>query len=328
MKARSYKEILGLLHRSWLFWTISVAVLVFSFMKPPALSRRVRPAAPAAPTYFVSSFGGMGTAPGQFNKPRSIAFDGKATYYVIDRTDRVQAFDLATGRFLRLWYLPDVRLGRPERILWTPDGSLLITDTHYGQVLRYDAEGKRLATFGSEGREPGQMHYPTAVRVLADGRIAVTEYGGHDRIQFWDVSGRALGLFGSAGNGPGEFMRPQGLCQGPDGLLYVADAANQRIQAFTPEGRFVRAFGEAGTAPGRFSYPYDLGFDRGRLAVLESCSHRISLWTPQGAWIHDVGGLGTRPGELSNPWGFCLLGDGTVLVADTDNHRVQRWRLS
>ena len=122
-------------------------------------------------------------------------------------------------------------------------------------------------------------------------------------------------------------MRPQGLTQGPDGNLYVADAANQRIQVFTPEGRFVRAFGEPGTGPGRLSYPYDVGFDRGRLVVLEYGSHRISLWTPEGAWLAQAGGLGTRPGDLSNPWGFCPLGDGTVLIADTDNHRVQRWRL-
>lgn len=281
---------------------------------------------PAPVSHVLSTFGGPGTADGQFNTPRGVAWDGKGTCYVLDLTDRVQAFDVATGKFLRLWRLPGIRKGRPERIAVAPDGSLYIGDTHYGRVLHYDPQGKLLGDFGSEGREPGQMHYPLALCFLKDGRLALTEYGGHDRVQFFTLEegkGAFLSTFGKGGTAPGEFMRPQGIVQGPDGLLYVADAANQRIQVLTLEGRLVRVFGED-----RLSYPYDIAFDpKGRLLVLEYGSHRLSLWTPEGGWLGDLGGLGEAPGKLSNPWGLCSLDDGTLLITNSMNHRIERWRL-
>ena len=286
-----------------------------------------KPLPPSGHPYVVSVFSGKGLEPGLLNTPRSVAQDGKGTCYVLDLSDRIQAFDVETGKFLRLWHLPEIKQGRPERILWDA-GSLLVTDTHYGRILRYDPEGKLLKTFGEEGKEPGQLHYPTAIRVLNDRRIAVTEYGGHDRIQFFTPEGKCLGGFGKGGTGPGEFMRPQGIVQGPDSNLYVADAANQRVQVFTPEGKLVRIFGEAGIARGKMSYPYDLAFDsKGRLLVLEYGAHRISFWSPEGQWLGDLGSLGTKPGELANPWGLCLLPDGTVLVTNSENHRIEHWRL-
>lgn len=286
------------------------------------------PSPPANASYVLSTFGGPGTAPGRFNRPRSVTQDGKGTCYVIDLTDRVQAFDIATGRFLRLWHLLDIRQGRPQRIRAAPDGTLTVADTHYGRILRYDSQGTLLSAFGAEGKAPGQLYYPVGLCFLADGRMAVSEYGGHDRVQFFSQDGTLLGGFGKGGTGTGEFMRPEAVVQGPDGNLYVADAANQRIQVFAPDGTFLRAFGEVGIARGKLSYPYDLAFDpRGRLIVLEYGAHRLSFWSLQGAWGGDLGSLGSRPGELASPWGLCALEDGTVLVTNSDNHRIERWRL-
>ncbi len=314
----------------WLLGLVGILALALYLGVLPCGTKPPPPpvAAPAGPSHVLATFGGPGTQDGRFNRPRSVTQDGQGTCYVIDLTDRVQAFDIATGRFLRLWHLPDIRNGRPQRIRAGPDGTLYVTDTHYGQVLHYDNRGTLLGTFGTEGKAPGQLYYPVGICFLADGRIAVSEYGGHDRVQFFDKTGLLLGGFGRGGTATGEFMRPEAVLQGPDGNLYVADAANQRIQIFTSDGTFLRAFGEAGIARGSLSYPYDLAFDsRGRLIVLEYGAHRLSFWSLQGAWEGDLGGLGSRPGELASPWGLCALGDGTVLVTNSDNHRIERWRL-
>ena len=125
------------------------------------------------------------------------------------------------------------------------------------------------------------------------------------------------------------FMRPQAVELGPDGKVYVADCANHRVQVFTTEGELLRGFGTPGIATGRMSYPFDLKFDaRGRMVLLESTAHRISIWDPaSGTWKAERGSLGNGPGQLANPRGMCLLPDGTALIADSDNHRIQRWRL-
>lgn len=288
------------------------------------LLKPTRPAAPESPVLQV--FGAPGTADGQFNRPRSVACDGQHVF-VIDLTDRVQVFDLATARFLRLWRLPDIRIGRPQRIVCAPDGTLYITNTHYGEVLHYDRDGRMLDRFGKEGREAGQLYYPVGFCVMGD-RLAVSEYGGHDRIQWFSPEGAFRGGFGRSGTGPGEFMRPEGLARSPDGRLLVADAANHRIQVFTPEGVFLSAFGRAGTGDGALCYPYDLAVEpSGRIVVLEYGSHRISFWRADGSWLGAIGSLGSGPGQLANPWGLCLLDDGTALVTNSDNHRVERWRL-
>lgn len=263
-------------------------------------------------------YGGLGTEPGRLNRPRAVTEAG-GVVYVLDLTDRVQAFDLATGSFLRLWHLPDIRQGRPQRILAEPGGTLLVADTHYGRVLRYDAQGTLLSQWGSIGKGPGSLYYPVGLLCLPGGRIAVSEYGGEDRIQVFTPEGRFLEAWGGPGPEPGRFQRPQDLTAGPDGTVYVADAANQRVQAFSPEGRFLRTIGD-----GALSYPYDVAVDaEGRLLVLEYGAHRVSFWTPEGRRLGATGG----PGCLASPWALRIAGDGTLLVTNSDHHRVERWKL-
>lgn len=115
-----------------------------------------------------------------------------------------------------------------------------------------------------------------------------------------------VSVIGRPGQAEGELQSPRGIAMGPDGLLYVADAGNHRIQVFQPDpatqeasnGRFVRGWG---------------GFcDLGEGA----------------AGCVDPDGSGPQPlgaGQFKEPWGIAVAADGTVYVADTWNHRIQRF---
>src|SRR5262249_27591412 len=61
----------------------------------------------------VQVIGGRGVAPGQFNKPRSLACDRDDNLYVVDITGRVQKFD-ANGHWLLQWQMPQTDLGKPK----------------------------------------------------------------------------------------------------------------------------------------------------------------------------------------------------------------------
>jgi len=87
------------------------------------------------------------------------------------------------------------------------------------------------------------------------------------------------------GNAPGQFSAPHGMAAGPDGSLYVADSNNHRIQKFDANGKFVSAFG---------------GFSGQN--------------NPNPA-----------PGTFTEPWGVAVGPDGSVYVADTWNHRIQKF---
>jgi DNA-binding beta-propeller fold protein YncE len=269
--------------------------------------------------------GERGNGEGRFVTPRGAAVDSENGWlYVVDKTGRIQKFDVE-GRYLLGWIPPGGESGRPTALAVDPEGFVWVANTHDHQVLQYTPEGRMVASWGSEGREPGQFIYPVGI-LIHGGEIIVGEYGGNDRIQVFDRSGRLLRAFGSYGDREGEFKRPQGLAIGPDGLLYVADAANHRVQAFTLEGRFVRAWGKLGPQVGELMYPYGLAFaPDGNLLVCEYGTHRIQKFTPDGRWLSVEGGLGTEPGRLTTPWFISLGAEGRLFVVDMGNHRVQVW---
>ncbi|MBK5106476.1 MAG: TIGR03663 family protein [Anaerolineales bacterium] len=92
-------------------------------------------------------------------------------------------------------------------------------------------------------------------------------------------------VFGTSGIEPGQFQRPRGVAAATDGTLYVADTDNHRIQHLDRNG------------------------------------------TPLNAWgtFADLA-LGPAPGgTFYEPWGIAVGPDGSVYVADTWNHRIQKF---
>ncbi len=243
--------------------------------------------------------GELGQSPGQFIYPRAIDNDGSAIW-VIDKSARVQRLDPKTGDPLCEWTMPNSALGKPVGITIAPgeDGTpaVYVPDTHYNRVMVYSvpnsmgAQPKLLREVGENGFGPGQFTYPTDIAVLTgpDGkpvRIFVAEYGGNDRINIFDGAFNFLSSFGSMGDS--------------------ADPAN--IQ---------------------FDRPQSIAIEptMHELIVTDSSNHRLGRFTLDGkliAWIGSPETAGTGPGQFRYPYGLYLPGDGTALVSEFGNNRVQ-----
>lgn len=92
-------------------------------------------------------------------------------------------------------------------------------------------------------------------------------------------------IIGLPGLEPGQFQNPRGLALAADGSLYVADSDNHRIQHLSPTGEVLRTWGSFADAT-----------------------------------------AGEAPGGTFNqPWGVAVGPDGAVFVADTWNHRIQKF---
>jgi uncharacterized protein (TIGR03663 family) len=93
-------------------------------------------------------------------------------------------------------------------------------------------------------------------------------------------------VIGKPGAAQDELQAPRGIALGPGGLLYVADSAAHQIKVYGTDGQYLRSWGGL----------CDLG------GATAGCT-----------------------AQFKEPWGVAVAPDGTVYVADTWNHRIQRF---
>ena len=126
----------------------------------------------------VATFGGYGSAPGQFDFPAGIWISPAGEVYVVDQNNsRVQIFD-RSGVFLRLFSLNTDSSGagpsgRSQGIAGDSNGRIYVADTYQGQVQVFDAQGNFLSTLGSYGDGAGQFRSPVGLAADPYGRLLV-----------------------------------------------------------------------------------------------------------------------------------------------------------
>ena len=64
---------------------------------------------------------------------------------------------------------------------------------------------------------------------------------------------------------------------------------------------------------------------QGGIIVCEFGNSRIQIFDPEGKPLELLGGPGAAPGQFSNPWSIALDSAGNLYVADSQNHRVQKF---
>lgn len=284
--------------------------------------------------------GSRGVAPGQFNKPRSLACDREDNLYVADVTGRIQKF-APDGRYLLQWQMPQTDLGKSKGMGLDPAGNVLVVEPHYQRVNHFRGDGQLVMQWGRRGTNDGEFILPRCIAVNSAGEYYLGEYTVRERVQRFSVSADAasptfpdgathasalwLSTWGKPGQAQGDFNRAEGIAIGPGDQVYVADSCNHRIQVFDRDGRFQRTYGVAGTDPGQLSFPYDIRVERdGRQFVCEFGNSRISVYDAADHLVETVGRAGRSPGEFANPWAICLDSQGNLYVADSQNHRVQK----
>lgn len=156
----------------------------------------------------------------------------------------------------------------------------------------------------------------------------MTTYAGSGNPGFTDGSGVLA-----------QFNQPAGIAIIPDGTIYVTEWLNHTVRKIAP-GAAVSTVAGTGLAgykegPGpiaQFRNPNGIvALPNGRIYIADSGNHVIRELAPDGT-VRTVAGSGVAgfadgPGSnarFDSPGGLALALDGSLIVADTGNHRIRR----
>lgn len=175
----------------------------------------------------------------------------------------------------------------------------------------------------------GQLVHPTWIATDRSGNIYVGEPEKH-RLQKFSSSGTLPAQWGTFGAAAGQFNQPQGIAIDSQGNVYVADAGNFRVQKFNAAGVFQSAWGKRGSGNGEFLSLSGVAVDNtGAVYVTDSVQKRVQVFSGQGVFLRSWGGItGQGDGQFSpfqGPHGIAIDASRNVYVADTGNHRIQRF---
>ncbi len=277
-------------------------------------------------------FGGSGTAPGELQAPRQIAFTTEGNLLVADSNNhRVQLFS-STGELLRAWgEYADAGLGpAPGGTFNQPWGvaagqnEVYVADTWNHRIQRFDNQGTFINSFGTFGTEGGELalYGPRSVAVDSEGRIYVVDTG-NKRVLVFDAQGTPLAELGGGGIEPGRLDEPVGIAIGPDDRIYVVDTWNQRIQVFRESTPGIFQFDlewpvEAWFGQSVENKPYVAVSRDGQVCTSDPEGARVLCFDEQGIFLRGI----VSPG-LSRPSGLAFDATCRLWVADAESDQIQ-----
>lgn len=150
---------------------------------------------------FVRAWGELGTRPGQFNLPHSIAVDSRGRVYVASRNNaQMQVFD-PEGRLLAEWrhlFVPWGHVITPGDELWLVGSTPMRWEMHKGEMggppkdqvfMKFDTEGRLLQLWavpkGADGKEkPGELNWVHGIAVDPKGNLYVGDIEGRRAQKF------------------------------------------------------------------------------------------------------------------------------------------------
>jgi sugar lactone lactonase YvrE len=122
---------------------------------------------------------------------------------------------------------------QPNAVFVAPNGDVFVAEGHASgadanaRILKFDAKGKLLTTWGKKGTGPGEFDQPHALAMDSQGRLFVADRT-NNRLQIFSQSGALLDTWF-------QFSRASGIAIDRNDVMYVADSESGSIAPTRPE---------------------------------------------------------------------------------------------
>ena len=247
------------------------------------------------------SFGAGGTGPGQFTTdPRGITLsaDGTMAFATDSGGKRIEAFTLTQtgGHYSSATWSYTIPSGTGSAAFVGPRGLTTTSDNH---LLLADEWGFNFHEFSFT---PGTTNYSATYNSTP-----------------------------AAPPVPGV-NSPRGVRVAANGQVYITDYWNQRIEYMNANGTSPQTFGFRGdpSQAGAINFAWDAAIQPGTgdVFVANRESNQVEIFSPTGTPGLIFGSNGSGNGQFSFPQGIAFAPDGTLLVDDSGNDRIQRFTMT
>lgn len=186
-------------------------------------------------------------------------------------------------------------LEQPVDVAVDPSNRVLVLDAAGPDLVAFDAEGRRLASWPVSGASGERFFRPTRLAVSG---LAILVMDPDARIVHrYDLRGQYQGValdLSRIDDARLGFIEPVDIAADNAGQLFVTEREGHRVLAFDQSARFLFAFGGFGSGEGQLRAPGALTVDAaGTLVVADQGNHRVEA----------IDGFGTPLGSRTLPDG-------------------------
>lgn len=167
------------------------------------------------------------------------------------------------------------------------------------------------------------------------GEVAGVAVDDQDRVYVFNRGEHPMVVLDRDGNfcnswGYELFVKAHGVHVAPDGAIYCTDEGTHTVSKCTLDGELLLRIGIPGEpAPKMSGRPFNrcthtaLG-KNGEIFVTDGYGNAsVHKFSPTGEHLKSWGTPGSGPGEFNLPHNIVADGDGSLYVADRENHRIQ-----